>query len=92
MGYRVCLYSAQSLLIDGRPCRRWPAAAYTGIANDQRYFAIVQPVNLMSASWAPASAVTGNPADGGVIELHASTEKPSDVPLSNFIPWNPPSN
>lgn len=92
MAYRVALYSAAALTIDGRPCRRWPGAAYTGIANDQRYFAIVQPVNLMSASWAPASAVTGNPADGGVIELHAPTEKPSDVPLSNFIPWNPPSN
>ncbi|MEE7489433.1 hypothetical protein [Methylobacterium oryzae] len=91
MSYRVALYSAQALLIDGRPCRRWPAAAYTGIANDQRYFAIVQPVDIMSASCVPASDVTGNPADGGVIELHAPTERPSDVPLSNFIPWVPPN-
>ena len=92
MGYRVCLYSAQSLLIDGRPCRRWPAAAYTGVPNDQRYFAIVQPVNLMSPAWAPAAQVTGNPADGGVIELYPVTEKPSDVPAGNFVQWNPPSN
>lgn len=91
MGYRVPLYSAAALTIDGRPCRRWPAAAYTGVANDQRYFMIVQPVNTMAPAWAPAAQVTGNPADGGVIELYPVTEKPSDVPAANFVPWIPPS-
>lgn len=92
MAYRVCLYSGASLTIDGRPCRRWPAAAYTGIPNDQRYFAIVRPVDNMAPAWAPASAVTGNPADGGVIELYPVTEKPSDVPAGNFVVWTPPGS
>ena len=88
MGYRVAVYDAPAILSDGRRCRRFNAAAYTGVVGDTRSFLILAPVDLMAASWAAASRVTGNPADGGVIELHAPTEKPSDVPIANFLPWN----
>lgn len=87
MAYRVCLYDAAAIAADGRRCRRINAAAYTGIAGDTRSFAILAPVDLMSPAWAAASRVTGNPADGGVIELYPVTEKPSDVPAANFVPW-----
>lgn len=90
MAYRVCVYDAPAILSDGRRSRRFNAAAYTGIVGDTRSFLIVAPVDLMSASWVAASKVTGNLADGGVIELHAPTEKPSDVPIANFLPWVPP--
>ncbi|MGH1571385.1 hypothetical protein ACRAWG_12650 [Methylobacterium sp. P31] len=53
---------------------------------------IVQPVDNQAPAWAPASQVTGNSADGGVIELYPATEKPSDVPAVNFVPWTPPSS
>jgi hypothetical protein len=59
----------------------------TGIAGDTRSFAVLAPVDLMSPAWAAASRLTGNPADGGVIELYPVTEKPSDVPAANFVPW-----
>jgi hypothetical protein len=91
MGYRCCLYTNSSITADGRRCRRFPAAAYTGVVGDTRFFAIFAPVDLMSPAWAPASQVTGNATDGGVIELYPVTEKPSDVPLANFVVWTPPS-
>lgn len=92
MAYRCCLYTNASITADGRRCRRFPAAAYTGVDGDTRFFAIFAPVDLMSPAWAAASRVTGNPADGGVIELYPATEKPSDVASANFVPWNPPAS
>lgn len=87
MAYRVCLYAQPAVTADGRRCRLVNAAAYTGIVGDTRSFMIVAPVDLMAPAWAPASQVTGNPNDGGVIELFPATEKPSDVPAANFVPW-----
>jgi len=48
---------------------------------------IVAPVDNQALAWAAASRVTGDPADGGVIELYPVTEKPSDLPAANFVPW-----
>lgn len=87
MSHRVCLYNANSIRHDGRRCRRMSAATYTGIPGDDRFFAVFSPVDVMAPAWAAASRVTGNESDGGVIELFPVTEKPSDVPLSNFVPW-----
>ncbi len=87
MAYRVCLNDTAAVTADGRRGRRFNAAAYTGIAGDTRSFLIVSPSDLMAPAWAAASRVTGNPPDGSVIELYPATEKPSDVPAANFVPW-----
>lgn len=87
MAYRVCLYDRPAVTADGRRCRLFNAAAYTGIVGDTRSFMIVAPVDNQAPAWAAASRVTGNPSDGGVIELYPVTEKPSDVPAANFVPW-----
>lgn len=87
MAYRVCLYDVAALTADGRRGRRVNAAAYTGIAGDTRSFLIISPADLMAPAWAAASRVTGNSADGGVVELYPVTEKTSDVPAANFVPW-----
>lgn len=87
MTYRVCLYTDASIRSDGRKCRRIPAATYTGNPSDDRFFAAFAPVDVYAPASAAASRITGNSSDGGVIELYPVTEKPSDVPIANFVPW-----